>query len=34
MIVALVVDALTMATWTRRHRTLENLICHTVPGHQ
>ena len=30
----LVVDALNMAAWTRRHTTLENLICHTDAGTQ
>jgi putative transposase len=30
----LVVAALDMAAWTRRHTTLENLICHTDAGSQ
>lgn len=30
----LVVDALNMAAWTRRHTSLENLICHTDAGSQ
>jgi putative transposase len=32
MTAELVVDALNMAAWTRRHTTLENLICHTDAG--
>jgi putative transposase len=31
---ALVIDALNMAAWTRRHTTLEGLICHTDAGSQ
>jgi len=34
MTAELVVDALNMAAWTRRHTTLENLICHTDAGSQ
>ncbi len=30
----LVVDALNMAAWTRRHTTLDQLICHTDAGSQ
>ncbi len=30
----LVVDALNMAAWTRRHTSLENLVCHTDAGNQ
>ena len=30
----LVVDALNMAAWTRRHTSLEGLICHTDAGSQ
>jgi hypothetical protein len=29
MTAALVVDALNMAAWTRRHTSLDGLICHT-----
>jgi putative transposase len=32
MTAELVVDALDMAAWTRRHTTLDNLICHTDAG--
>jgi putative transposase len=31
---ALVTDALNMAAWTRRHTTLDGLICHTDAGSQ
>ena len=34
MTAQLVVDALDMAAWTRRHTTLENLICHNDAGSQ
>jgi putative transposase len=34
MTAALVVDALNMAAWTRRHATLDGLICHTDAGSQ
>jgi transposase InsO family protein len=34
MTATLVVDALNMAAWTRRHSTLEDLICHTVESGQ
>jgi putative transposase len=34
MTATLVVDALNMATWTRRHTTLDQLICHTDAGSQ
>jgi putative transposase len=34
MTAALVVDALNMAAWTRRHTTIDNLICHTDAGSQ
>jgi putative transposase len=34
MTAQLVVDALNMAAWTRRHTTLENLTCHTDAGSQ
>ena len=34
MTAALVVDALNMAAWTRRHATLDDLICHTDAGSQ
>jgi len=34
MTAALVVDALNMAAWTRRHTTLDGLICHTDAGSQ
>ena len=30
----LVVDALNMAAWTRRHSSLESLICHSDAGRQ
>ena len=30
----LVIDALNMAAWTRRHTTLDGLICHTDAGSQ
>src|ERR1022692_5265207 len=32
MTAALVVDALNMAAWTRRHTTLDGLVCHTDAG--
>jgi putative transposase len=34
MTAALVVDALNMAAWTRRHTSLDGLICHTDAGSQ
>ena len=34
MTAALVIDALNMAAWTRRHTTLDGLICHTDAGTQ
>jgi transposase InsO family protein len=34
MTASLVVDALNMAAWTRRHTSLEGLICHTDAGSQ
>jgi putative transposase len=34
MTTALVVDALNMAAWTRRHTSLDGLICHTDAGSQ
>ena len=34
MTAELVVDALNMAAWTRRHTTLDTLICHTDAGSQ
>ena len=34
MTAALVVDALNMAAWTRRHTNLDGLICHTDAGSQ
>ena len=34
MSAALVVDALNMAAWTRRHTSLEGLVCHTDAGSQ
>ena len=34
MTAALVLDALNMAAWTRRHTGLEGLICHTDAGSQ
>lgn len=34
MSAALVVDALNMAAWSRRHTSLEGLICHTDAGSQ
>jgi putative transposase len=34
MSAALVIDALNMAAWTRRHTTIEGLICHTDAGSQ
>jgi putative transposase len=34
MTTALVLDALNMAAWTRRHTGLEGLICHTDAGSQ
>ena len=34
MTTTLVVDALNMAAWTRRHTTLDGLICHTDAGSQ
>jgi len=34
MTAALVVGALNMAAWTRRHTTLDGLICHTDAGSQ
>ncbi len=34
MTAALVIDALNMAAWTRRHATLDDLICHTDAGSQ
>ena len=34
MTTALVLDALNMAAWTRRHTTLDGLICHTDAGSQ
>ena len=32
MTTALVLDALNMAAWTRRHPSLDGLICHTDAG--
>ena len=34
MTTTLVLDALNMAAWTRRHTTLDGLICHTDAGSQ
>jgi putative transposase len=34
MTATLVVDALNMAAWTRRHRSIEQLTCHTDAGSQ
>jgi putative transposase len=34
MTAALVVDALNMAAWTRRHTTFDGLVCHTDAGSQ
>ena len=34
MTATLVVDALNMAAWTRRHTSIEGLICHTDAGSQ
>lgn len=34
MTASLVVDALNMAAWTRRHQSLDELICHTDAGSQ
>jgi len=34
MTAALVVDVLNMAAWTRRHSTLDGLVCHTDAGSQ
>jgi hypothetical protein len=34
MTTTLVLDALNMAAWTRRHTTLDGLICHTDAGNQ
>ena len=34
MTTALVLDALNMAAWTRRHTGLDGLICHTDAGSQ
>jgi putative transposase len=34
MTATLVVDALNMAAWTRRHTTLDGLVCHTDAGSQ
>jgi putative transposase len=34
MTTTLVLDALNMAAWTRRHTTLEGLICHSDAGSQ
>jgi putative transposase len=34
MTAALVIDALNMAAWTRRHTMLDGLICHTDAGSQ
>ena len=34
MTTPLVLDALNMAAWTRRHESLEELICHTDAGSQ
>jgi putative transposase len=34
MTAALVIDALNMAAWTRRHTSLEGLVCHTDAGSQ
>ena len=34
MTTALVLDALNMAAWTRRHTSLDGLICHTDAGSQ
>ncbi len=34
MTATLVLDALNMAAWTRRHTTLDGLICHTDAGSQ
>ena len=34
MTASLVVDALNMAAWTRRHTSLDGLICHTDAGSQ
>jgi putative transposase len=30
----LVIDALNMAAWTRRHTTIDGLVCHTDAGSQ
>jgi putative transposase len=34
MTAALVIDALNMAAWTRRHTSIDGLICHTDAGSQ
>ena len=34
MTAPLVIDALNMAAWTRRHSTLDGLVCHTDAGSQ
>jgi putative transposase len=34
MTATLVIDALNMAAWTRRHTTIDGLICHTDAGSQ
>ena len=34
MTAALVIDAINMAAWTRRHTTIDGLICHTDAGSQ
>jgi hypothetical protein len=34
MTASLVIDALNMAAWTRRHTTIDGLICHTDAGSQ
>ena len=34
MTTPLVIDALNMAAWTRRHTTLDGLVCHTDAGSQ
>jgi putative transposase len=34
MTASLVVDALNMAAWTRRHTSLDGLVCHTDAGSQ
>lgn len=34
MTASLVIDALNMASWTRRHTTIDGLICHSDAGSQ